>query len=144
MKVSAALIYGVVVLCLALMYMAVKGSREGFGSMSLTQANTLYGLSEGFASGGYEFIMMHMPGCGHCVNAMPSVDAMIKESPMTINGKSVAISKIDGVADSAASKKFGVDAFPTFVLVKPDGSFVKYGGERNTAGYKAFLEGNVA
>ena len=128
MKVGAVLIYGIVVFCLALMYMAVKGARD----------------TEGFASGGYEFTMLHMPGCGHCVSAMPSVDAMINESPMKINGKSVVISKIDGVADSAASKKYGVDGFPTFILSKPDGSFVKYGGERNSAGYKAFLDSNVA
>ena len=128
MKVGAVLIYGVVVFCLALMYMAATGAR-----------------SEGFSGGSdYQFIMMHMPGCGHCVKAMPEFDDFAKGSPLTINGKSVSVSKIDGVADAASSKKFGVDGFPTFVLVKPDGSVDKYSGERNPAGYKAFLQSSVA
>ena len=128
MKVGAVLIYGIVVFCLALMYMAATGTR-----------------SEGFSdSGEYKFIMMHMPGCGHCVKAMPEFDDFAKSCPLTINGKSVSVSKIDGVADAASSKKYGVDGFPTFVLVKPDGSVDKYSGERNAAGYKAFLESTVA
>jgi thiol-disulfide isomerase/thioredoxin len=127
MKVGAVLIYGVVVFCLALMYMAATSSREGFSG-----------------DAGYRFIMMHMPGCGHCEKAMPEFDEFAKGSPLTINGKSVSVSKIDGVADAESSKKFGVDGFPTFVLVKPDGSIDKYSGERNPAGYKAFLQSAVA
>ncbi len=131
MKVGAILIYGIVVFCLALMYMAVKGARD----------------TEGFASGGYEFMMLHMDGCPHCVDAMPDINDMKAKSPMTINGKSVTISEVEGTktADGKAmSKKYGVDGFPTFILSKPDGSFVKYGGERNAAGYKKFIESNVA
>ena len=122
------LIYGVVVFCLALMYMAAKGSSS----------------SEGFADGSYKFIMLHMPGCGYCERAMPEYNEFIETSPMMIKGKSVTITKVDGVADPESSKAYGVDGFPTFVLAKPDGSFVKYNGDRNVAGYKAFLESTVA
>lgn len=127
MKVGAFLIYGVVVFCLALMYMAAKGASS----------------DEGFADGGYKFIMLHMPGCGHCESAMPEYNEFIETSPMMVKGKPVTITKIDGVADAAASKAYGVDGFPTFVLAKPDGSFVKYNGDRNTSGYKAFLQSTV-
>ncbi len=127
MKAAAGLIYGVVVLILVLMYLIWRGT----------------GSAEGFASGGYEFAMVYAPWCGHCKNTMPDFDKFAASSPMTVNGKSVTIKKIDGDADKAAAEKLGVEGFPTFVMIMPDGSVTKHEGGRDAASWKAFIEKTV-
>ncbi len=128
MKAAAGLIYGVVVLILVLMYLVWRGSS---------------GSTEGFASGGYEFAMVYAPWCGHCKSAMPMFDEFIASGPLKINGKDVAIKKIDGDADKAAAEKLGVKGFPTFVLISPDGSVQQHEGAREPAAFKQFLENMV-
>lgn len=124
MKAAAGLIYGVVVLILVLMYLIWRGSSS----------------AEGFSSGGYEFAMVYAPWCGHCKTTMPMFDEFMAKSPLTVNGKSVAIKKIDGDADKATAEKYGVKGFPTFVLVSPDGSVEQHEGPREPAAFKQFME----
>jgi protein disulfide-isomerase A6 len=124
MKAAVGMIYGVVVLILVLIYLIYRGS----------------GSKEGFASGGYEFTMVYAPWCGHCKSTMPMFDAFIGSGPLKVNGKDVAINKIDGDADKAAAEKFGVKGFPTFVLVSPDGSVQQHEGARDPAAFKEFLQ----
>ena len=128
MKAEAGLIYGAVVLVLVLMYLIWRGSSAG---------------TEGFASGGYEFTMVYAPWCGHCKTTLPLFEEFAAVSPMTVNGKEVAIKKIDGDADKAAAEKLGVEGFPTFVMIMPDGSVTPYEGARDAASWKAFIQKTV-
>ncbi len=127
MKAAAGLIYGVVVLILVLMYLIYRGTAQ----------------TEGFASGGYQFSMVYAPWCGHCKSFLPTYENFMESSPITVNGKSVQITKIDGDADKAAAEKFDVKGFPTFVLVSPDGSHKQYEGAREPAAIKQFIEKEV-
>ena len=70
-------------------------------------------------------------------------DEFIASGPLKVNGKEVAIKKIDGDADKAAAEKFGVKGFPTFVLISPDGSVEQHEGPREPSAFKAFLEKTV-
>lgn len=124
MKAAAGLIYGVVVLILVLMYLIWRGSSG----------------TEGFSSGGYEFAMVYAPWCGYCKQTMPMFEEFKKASPLTVNGKSVALTMIDGDADKAKAEKYGVKGFPTFVLISPDGSVTQHEGPREPAAFKQFLE----
>jgi thiol-disulfide isomerase/thioredoxin len=128
MKAAAGLIYGVVVLVLVLLYLIWRGSATG---------------TEGFASGGYEFAMVYAPWCGHCKTTLPLFEEFANASPMTVNGKEVAIKKIDGDADKAAAEKLGVEGFPTFVMIMPDGSVTKHEGGRDADSWKAFIQNTV-
>lgn len=127
MKAAAGLIYGVVVLILVLMYLIWRGSSS----------------TEGFSSGGYEFAMVYAPWCGHCKSAMPMFEAFMETTPATINGKSITIKTINGDTDKATAEKYGVKGFPTFVLIKPDGKFEQYEGDRNPASLKKFIDSEV-
>ncbi len=127
MKAEVGMIYGVVVLILVLMYLIYRGTSS----------------TEGFSSGGYEFLMVYAHWCGHCKTTMPMFEEFAKASPMTVNGKQVAIKKVDGDADKAAAEKFGVKGFPTFVLVDPQGKVTMHEGGRDPASWKSFIEGAV-
>lgn len=127
MKAAAGLIYGVVVLILVLIYLIWRGSSG----------------TEGFASGGYQFAMVYAPWCGHCQAFKDTYKDFMKSSPMTVNGKSVELIKIDGDEDKAAAEKYNVKGFPTFVLISPDGSGTHYEGARDPDAFKKFIEATV-
>jgi thiol-disulfide isomerase/thioredoxin len=124
------LIYGGVILCLALIYLVWRGKYVG---------------GEGFAdaaAGEPEFVMLYADWCGHCKKAKPDFEKLAASSPLNIGTQKVRVRLVDGETEEA--KKFSVEGFPTFILMKPDGSQVRYEGGRNVDGYKEFLTQQLA
>jgi len=73
------------------------------------------------------FIKYYAPWCGHCKNLIPVWNELGEHFE---NNDQVVIAKLDATANQV-DKKFGVTGFPTLILNKADGSFVKYDGARD-------------
>ena len=111
--------------------------------------------NEGFAQDGLvepptatpvgTFTMYYAEWCGHCKTAKPAFEELVKQSPIIVGGRSVNMRLVSPEEEpdkvDAGAK---IDGFPTFYFKKEKtGELVQYNGERNVAGYTAFLEGQV-
>lgn len=104
------------------------------------------GLVQGFQSGapdGNTFTMYYADWCGHCQTAKPEFIEFAKQGILKIGNENCKIRMIspEKEPDAAAGKK--IKGFPSFLLETTDGKTVEYSGERNTAGYMAFLNANL-
>lgn len=118
------LVYGLIVLCLVIMYVVWVGRRAS---------------AEGFQAGkdGPEFVMIYAEWCGHCKKVKPDFEKFAANSPLNIGNQKVYVRMVDG--ESEEGKALGAEGFPTFRLYKPDGRMVEYTGGRNVDEYKEFL-----
>jgi thiol-disulfide isomerase/thioredoxin len=127
MKTNAGIVYGGVVLCLALLFLIWRGNNN---------------VSEGFAEKGPEFVMIYADWCGHCQKAKPDFDELAKASPLNIGTNKVYLRGVNGESDEG--KLLKVEGYPTFRLYKPDGRMVEYTGGRGIDQYKEFLTKELA
>jgi thiol-disulfide isomerase/thioredoxin len=121
------MVYGGLVLCLALILLIWNGDRS---------------MTEGFAEKGPEFVMIYADWCGHCKTAKPDFEKMAAESPLNIGEHKVYIRMVNG--DSDEGKALKVEGYPTFRLYKPDGRMVEYKGGRSVDQYKEFIVKELA
>ena len=77
-------------------------------------------------------VFLHMNGCGWCVRFMPTWDAFVTKHSGSLRMAGVEVQKIEGSDPSAA--KYQVRSYPTVLLVKSDGTNVKFDGERTIEG----------
>jgi thiol-disulfide isomerase/thioredoxin len=108
------------------------------------------GFFEGFTSGGIDladntanFVMFKADWCGFCKKAAPKWEEVSSE----LDGKKVSRYNVKFVLlDESANKddfaKYGIKAFPTFMLITKD-SKKPYEGELEVAAVKSFLEANL-
>ncbi len=92
---------------------------------------------EGF-KGRKSLLLLHMEGCPHCVKLMPEWDKFTKMNNTSITTK--AVEKDD---DRALVKRYGVEGFPTILLLDSNGKKLDtYGGARNAQGLLAYCQQN--
>jgi protein disulfide-isomerase A6 len=108
------------------------------------------GFFEGFTSGGLDlsdntanFVMFKADWCGFCKQAAPKWQEISKTMDGTkisrYNMKFVTLDEKENKDDFA---KYGVNAFPTFMLITKD-SKKKYEGELDAESIKSFLQANL-
>ena len=79
-----------------------------------------------------------MEGCPHCVTLMPEWDKFTKMNNTSITTK--AVEKDD---DRALVKRYGVEGFPTILLLDSNGKKLDtYGGARDAQGLLAYCQQN--
>ena len=104
------------------------------------------GLIQGFQSGapdGTTFTMYYADWCGHCQTAKPEFTEFAKQGILKIGNENCKIRMISPEKEPEAAKGKNIKGFPSFLLETADGKTVEYTGERNTAGYMAFLNANL-
>lgn len=103
-------------------------------------------LGEGFANAANtEFIMFGVPWCPHCTSAKPQFEALSSApgSIVTIGERTVSVRYVNPEQDPSAAANYQIDGYPSFFLVK-NGQPLKYPGARTTAGFRQFLQENLA
>jgi len=94
-------------------------------------------IKEGF-KGRKSLLLLHMEGCPHCVKLMPEWDKFTKMNNTSITTK--AVEKDD---DRALVKRYGVEGFPTILLLGSNGKKLDtYTGPRNAQGLLAYCQQN--
>jgi len=102
--------------------------------LSLTRNGS---TKEGF-KGRKSLLLVHMEGCGHCEKLMPEWDKFTKMNNTSITTK--AVEKDD---DRALVKRYGVEGFPTILLLDSNGKKLDtYSGDRNAQGLLAYCQQN--
>jgi len=92
---------------------------------------------EGF-KGRKSLLLLHMEGCPHCVKLMPEWDKFTKMNNTSITTK--AVEKDD---DRALVKRYGVEGFPTILLLDSNGKKLDtYNGPRNAQGLLDYCQQN--
>ena len=98
---------------------------------------TPYVRKEGF-EGRKELLLLHMEGCPHCVNLMPEWNKFCEENDTSIKTK-----MIEKDEDKSLVKKYGVEGFPTILLLDSSGEKIKtYEGPRTAKGLLDFCHQN--
>jgi thiol-disulfide isomerase/thioredoxin len=85
--------------------------------------------------------MFGVDWCPHCVSAKPEFESL--GSTVTIGGHAVQLRVVNPEKDKAAAEGYDIQGFPTFYL-DANGSRMKYQGPRTAAGFRAFLEKQLA
>ena len=67
----------------------------------------------------------YMPQCGWCEKFMPEWNRVVQELTVSTNGD-VKFVKVDGTTDRGVASHFGVESFPTFVIIPPGSEGVDY------------------
>ena len=94
-------------------------------------------IKEGF-KGRKSLLLLHMEGCPHCVTLMPEWDKFTKMNNTSITTK--AVEKDD---DRALVKRYGVEGFPTILLLGSNGKKLDtYSGDRNAQGLLDYCQQN--
>ena len=92
---------------------------------------------EGF-KGRKSLLLLHMEGCPHCVKLMPEWDKFTNMNNTSITTK--AVEKDD---DPALVKRYGVEGFPTILLLDSNGKKLDtYNGARNAQGLLTYCQQN--
>jgi len=92
---------------------------------------------EGY-TGKKSLLLLHMEGCSHCVKLMPEWDKFTNMNNTSITAK--AVEKDD---DRALVKRYGVQGFPTILLLDSNGKKLDtYSGDRNAQGLLAYCQQN--
>ena len=98
---------------------------------------TPYIKKEGF-KGRKALLLLHMVGCPHCVKLMPEWDKF-KE----INDTSITTKAVEKDEDRSLVKRYGVEGFPTILLLDSNGDKLKtYNGPRTSKGLLDFCHQN--
>ena len=85
---------------------------------------------EGF-KGRKALLLLHMEGCPHCVKLMPEWDKFTE-----MNDTSIATKSVEKDEDKSLVKRYGVEGFPTILLVDSNGDKIKtYNGPRTAQVY---------
>lgn len=96
-----------------------------------------YKTYEGFSSDIPVIMLFHLPTCGYCIDMMPEWDKFQKEYE---NDPDIKVVKVNGATDRDLTDQYGVNSFPTVILVK-DGTKKIYDGARTAEGLKQFIKG---
>lgn len=85
----------------------------------------------------YKFNMYYADWCPHCHAAKPEFEKL--GATQTIGGKTVQCSAIEAEKNPELVKE-KVSGYPTIRFYDAEGNMTEYNGERNEAGFRAFLQ----
>ena len=92
---------------------------------------------EGF-KGRKSLLLLHMEGCPHCVKLMPEWDKFTQ-----MNNTSIITKAVEKDDDRALVKRYGVEGFPTILLLDSNGKKLDtYNGPRNAQGLLDYCQQN--
>jgi len=117
----------IVVLALILIFVYRRSLSGLFGREGFTDANTP------------SFTLYYANWCGHCKTVKPAFSTWSSSGSITINGQPVALAMIE---ESDKKDDAVVKGFPTFIL-KKDGKYTEFSGDRTPAGWEAWLAQNI-
>ena len=109
-----------VILVVLVVYYIYQNNREGFDG----DKNVLY--------------FFYVDWCPHCTNAKPVISELEKE----LGDRKVRIEKVNCEKNKAMRQKYGVQAYPTVMLVKGE-ERVEYDSGVSKKGLKEFLDNNL-
>jgi thiol-disulfide isomerase/thioredoxin len=93
--------------------------------------------TEGF-KGRKSLLLLHMEGCGHCKKLMPEWDKFTQ-----MNNTSIVTKAVEKDDDRALVKRYGVEGFPTILLLDSNGKKLDtYDGDRNAQGLLDYCKQN--
>lgn len=94
-------------------------------------------IKEGF-KGRKSLLLLHMEGCGHCEKLMPEWDKFTQ-----MNNTSIVTKAVEKDDDRALVKRYGVEGFPTILLLDSNGKKLDtYTGPRNAKGLLDYCQQN--
>jgi thiol-disulfide isomerase/thioredoxin len=126
-KMSATMKYGVVVIVVVIAIVIVMH---------------MYGRgAEGFESGANTFTLYYADWCPHCKTVKPIYAEWSKNGSIQVNGQTIFTSMVE--EGSLKDKSVPVKGYPTFLLKKPNGTYVEFNGERTPQGWETWLAQNV-
>lgn len=111
-----------------------------------------YGISFGRGQQGFQsgpapamntFTLYYADWCPHCQTIKPEFTELVNKGSIEVAGKKCEVRMIDAAKNPEAAKGKPLRGFPTFLLETTEGSVVEYHGERNTAGWMAFINQNL-
>ena len=110
-------------------------------------ASALSRSSERFASSPdaapYTLVYLYMNGCGWCERFKPHWAEIENGRAAELASMGVATAKFERSEAGAKAYASAVQGYPTILLVRPDGSTVKFEGERTPDEVVAFVGRNV-
>ena len=128
---------------LILAIVAVLGV-AGFYVYGITYGRgNVLGFQSGPAPAMNSFTMYYADWCPHCQTIKPEFTEFSNRGSVDVGGKACHIRMIDAAKNPEAAKGKPVKGFPTFLLETTEGQVVEYQGERNTAGWLAFINKNM-
>jgi len=89
------------------------------------------------------FTMYYADWCPHCQTVKPEFTTFASSGAIKVGSTTCNVTLVDAAKNPAAAKGKPVRGFPTFLLETTDGKIVEYQGERNTAGWTAFINTNL-
>lgn len=84
------------------------------------------------------FAIVYMDGCGWCEKAKP----LILQLDVAGRASVFEVAALDGV-NNIVPKKMGILGFPTFVLLKPNGDYEIYEGDRTYEDMLNFIHSRI-
>jgi thiol-disulfide isomerase/thioredoxin len=115
-----------VLILLALYFFATPASPEGFSS-----------------EGAPTFTMYYADWCPHCKDVKPIFKSFMKSGTVEVNKKLVFLEMVEAEQNPDKVKGKPVKGYPTFLLEKPDGTYLEYPGSRDEAGWAKWLKENI-
>ena len=87
----------------------------------------------------YNFVMFYADWCPHCQNAKPYFKRL-KAQRRNTNCK---VTLLDAEQNQELSKKYEIEGYPTFKLIKSNGSVVDFDESVDENGFNSFLDKNT-
>ena len=125
---SLYIIVGLIIISLSAIYF--YGVKNGINISGFTSG-----------SGNAKLTMYFVDWCPHCKDAKPDFQSL--GSSVKVNGNSVDIAMVNPETNPEAAAGKPVKGYPTILFEKSSGEVIEYSGERNKAGYMAFLQSNA-
>jgi thiol-disulfide isomerase/thioredoxin len=92
---------------------------------------------------GAQLLYFYMDGCGWCEKFNPEWAAFGRQYKSHLEAASITAEKVDGASDPRATK-FGVNGFPTIMIVDASNAVHKFeGSERTAAALAVFVQDTV-
>jgi thiol-disulfide isomerase/thioredoxin len=134
LNVKLLLLVAVAVAVLFMLYFIVNGKS--------VKVDSFTGVGEAINT----FTLYYMNGCPHCETILPDFKNFVATGQYEAGGKKTTIRMLEQANPSAAAdlKKYNIRGFPTFILEKPDGSFMTYDGDRTVPAMQEFIAQNAA
>jgi len=89
------------------------------------------------------FTMYYADWCPHCQTIKPEFTTFASSGTINTGTTKCQVTMVDAAKNPEAAKGKPIRGFPTFLLETTDGKVVEYQGERNTAGWTAFINTNL-